>query len=301
MILRLLRYVRTNGLGGTLRRISRRVDAWGLTARMQLRNLVSHAPVTGEADAIVSLTSYGPRLRTVHLVIESVGAGTTRPRRLILWVDDPTALTESTSALRRLVERGLEFRLAEPLGSHKKYYPALGPALDDNVSRLVTIDDDVLYPRWWLERLMAAASESPEAVVAYRARQVLLTAGDFAPWAEWPLCDSTEASLLHMGIGEAGIAYPRPVVESLLRRGKGFLEVAARMDDIWLHSTAVSIGVPTRQVMAESLHLEVLPGSQSVALAQTNILGGGNDAALRQNYDTDGLARLRASANSDDL
>lgn len=296
LISRLLRSIRTNGVVGTLRRICRRIDAWILAGQMQLRNLVSHASVTGSADAIVSLTSYGTRLRTVHLVVESVGAGKAKPMRLILWVDDPLVLAEPTNALRRLVARGLELRLAAPLGSHKKYYPALSLALDDNVSRLITIDDDVLYPRWWLERLMVAASESPEAVIAYRARRVLLADGDFAPWVDWPLCDSAEPSLMYMGIGEAGIAYPRSVIEALLRRGTGFLEIAAKVDDIWLHSTAVSIGVPTRQVMGEALHLPVLPGSQLVALAHGNIGGGGNDAALRQNYDKDDLERLRASA-----
>lgn len=296
MISRLVRSLQTNGLRGTSQRVRRRVDALGLAVHMQLRNLVSNDSIIGSANAIVSLTSYGARLRTVHLIIESIGAGTTRPRRLILWVDDPAVLAEPGTALCKLVRRGLELRLAEPLGSHKKYYPSLPLALDDNVSRLVTVDDDVLYPGWWLERLMAAARESPEAVVAYRARQVLLGDRGFAPWEQWPLCDSTAPSLLNMGIGEAGIAYPRAVIEALHRRGKGFLATAASVDDIWLHSTAVSIGVPTRQVMGKPLHLAVLPGSQSVALAHTNVGGGGNDIALLQNYDKDDLARLRASA-----
>jgi hypothetical protein len=263
---------------------------------MGLQNVIGRSLVTGDADAIVSLTTYGPRLRTVHLVIESVGAGRVKPRRLILWVDDQAALANPTKALRRLMKRGLEVRLAAPLGSHKKYYPALDAALDDNVSRLITVDDDVLYPTWWLQRLMEASGENAEAIVAYRARQVLLTDDGFAPWVEWPLCESTAPSLLHMGIGEAGIAYPRVVLEALRERGLGFLEVAARVDDIWLHATAVSVGVPTRQVRSEPLHLAVLPGSQSVALAHTNVNGGGNDVALRQNYNEDDLVRLRASS-----
>ncbi len=74
---------------------------------------------------MVSLTSYGTRIGRVAYAIESIAAGTARPRRLVLWLDDPTRFAARPAALRRLERRGLEVRLTENLGPHTKYFPSL--------------------------------------------------------------------------------------------------------------------------------------------------------------------------------
>lgn len=301
---RIRRSIVEHGLVETFSRVIRRcwrrcvvsVEIWSLRRQSRLCSDL----VTGDSDAIVSLTAYGRRVRTVYLTIESIARGTTRPRALILWLDDEDVLSSAPPELRRLVDRGLEIRYAPPLGSHKKYFPALDLAIDRNVARLVTVDDDVLYPRWWLKRLMDVAQSAPSAVVAYRARRVPLTSDGLAPWAEWPLCRSVEPSLLHFGIGEAGIAYPQSVIRALKARGLGFLSIAPRADDVWLHSTAVSAGIPTRQVMRRALHPLIVPGSQVVALSHSNISLGGNDEALGASYGEADISLLRASRIDED-
>lgn len=304
MIDRVRRVIRKHGFIGTFRRalvaLSRTISARLEAGALRWRNVRGGGPVTGDADAIVSLTTYGPRVRLVFLTIESIARGTIRPKRLILWLDDPGTVADPPPELRRLVRRGLEVLLTEDIGSHKKYFPTLDAAISTGVSRLITVDDDMLYPKWWLERLMAAAAEDPSAIVAYRARRVLLTDQGFAPWDDWPLCDSATASPLNFAIGEAGVGYPQAVLQALRERGRGFLATAPRVDDIWLHSTAVSIGVPTRQVTSRALHPLVVPGSQVVALAHSNIDGGGNDTALQANYRDESLVLLHAAGASEE-
>lgn len=258
---------------------------------------MSRSSATGEADVIVSLTSHGARISSAHLAIESVARGSVRPRRIILWLDDAAVLADPPAPLLRLRRRGLELRPTQDLGPHKKYFPALGEAIGDDVSALVTIDDDALYPRRWLERTVRALELEPVSVVAHRARRVRLEhdTDTFAPWAEWSVCASTAPSVLHVGIGEAGIAYPRPVLDALQARGTTFLAVAPRADDLWLHATALAIGVPTRQVSPRPLHPLITPGSQRTALAHANVVGGGNDAALSAAYTPADVSRLRAA------
>ena len=90
--------------------------------------------------------------------IESIAAGRTRPQRLILWLDDPLQYDHRPAALRRLEARGLEIRLTENWGSHKKYFPALSIALGDDLA-IATADDDTLYPRSWLTRMWGSRPE----------------------------------------------------------------------------------------------------------------------------------------------
>lgn len=297
MIRRILKSFKVNGFWGTVGRVprtfSRPICSALIGHRLSIRNRRSTMSLIGDADAVVSLTSYGSRIHKVHLTIESIARGSTRPRRLILWLDDKEALLDPTSELRRLTRRGLELRYAPDYGPHKKYFPALEVSLEDGASRLITADDDVIYPRWWLDRLMSAAKEDPSSIVAYRARRVTLTHDGFAAWNEWPLCASSTPSLLNFSIGEAGVAYPRSVLQALRARGTRFTELAPRVDDIWLHSTAISANVRTRQVSRKPLRPLIVPGSQTTTLAQSNIEGGGNDEALRKNYDSSSLAQLK--------
>lgn len=299
MIERVVRSVRERGTRQTassgVRAFRREVSAHFGSIFLRHMNRTSKDSLTGNCNAIVSLTTYGSRVRTVYLTIESIGRGTRRPRRIILWLDANLHGTSLPLELQRQVSRGLEVCYTDDLGPHKKYYPALDIAIGQRVERLITADDDVMYPAWWLERMMEAASMSPDSIVAYRTRRVALSTSHFAPWSTWPLSKSVEPSVLTFGIGEAGVGYPQPVLRALKERGTSFLLLAPRADDIWLHSTAVSVGVPTRQVHSTPLHPLVVPGSQTAALAHSNIDGGGNDRVLNQCYDPSSFARLKAA------
>ena len=70
----------------TFHTVRSRVDIFCL----MLRNRLGRSPVaTGGPGVVVSMTTYGKRVRTVHLAIESIARGAVRPARLILWLDEP--------------------------------------------------------------------------------------------------------------------------------------------------------------------------------------------------------------------
>jgi hypothetical protein len=53
-------------------------------AHLRSRNELSKQSVIAPGGPVVSVTTYGERLSTVHLVLESIAAGSVLPSRLIL-------------------------------------------------------------------------------------------------------------------------------------------------------------------------------------------------------------------------
>src|ERR1700691_1503154 len=143
----------TQGIPWKLYRAMRDYVAPIIPATRQWRRHHNEArPVTAPGGPVVSMTSYGRRIRTAYLAIESIAWGDVRPSRLILWLDDHTAFNNPPATIRCLMKRGLEVKLCEDYGPHKKYYPYL-QSLETFESPLVTADDDILYPTYWLKHL----------------------------------------------------------------------------------------------------------------------------------------------------
>jgi len=289
------------GLAYRLRVAPRQAASVGVATLLRFRNRFSTSSVVGDEPVLVSMTTYGARFHTVHLALESIGRGSVRPSRMVLWVDDPELADNPTPQLLRLIRRGLEVLPCEDYGPHKKYYPALSIMEKElRLDRLITTDDDILYRRNWLSGLVSSAARNPDVILCYRARVVQLDERGFRPWSEWPLCATTSASLLHLAIGDAGVSYPRSMLGILARRGTGFMSVAPRADDIWLHATAVEAGIRTRQLRRRSYIPLMTPGSQAVALAKENIGGGANDRQIGATYQATQIEMLRRAKELDE-
>lgn len=279
----------------SLRKKAKRAWSHVLLAALRVRSSRTTAAVTGDVPVIVSLTSYGTRVATVSETIESIAAGSVRPQRLILWLDDPEILSSLPTALQRLVDRGLEVRKCDDLGPHKKYFPVLHLSSAENL-RVVTADDDTLYPRRWLERLWEAHVEQPEVVHCYRASLVTVTRGQIDPYSTWPRCKDSEATAHHFATGVSGVIYPAAMIEALSARGRAFEELCPRADDIWLHWVALRSGILVRQVSITPRHFPYIPGSQEVTLVKENVEHGGNDRWIQALYTAADVSQLSAAA-----
>lgn len=262
-------------------------------ALLERANASPEARLLGSAPADVSMTTHGNRIRSVHLALESIGRGDVLPRRMILWLDDPDAFARLPSTLSRLQARGLEVRLTSNFGPHTKYWPYVssggcGPA---SAPTLVTADDDVIVPRYWLKRLLDRAQ--PATLTAYRAHTVgLKMDGSFAPYKDWKECWTSRASFAHFPTGVSGLAYPLEMQAALRSAGTQFLERAPSADDIWLHHISVKAGIPTQQVFRCPLEFPLIPNSQSQGLYISNIHQSRNDDQIASTYDTVSRQRI---------
>lgn len=254
-------------------------------AELRLRNRVSRTPVTGSAPAVVSLTSYGKRLDVVGHTVESIAAGSIRPQRMILWVDDPDFTVAHFPMLKRLVARGLEIGRCENFLPHTKYYPTLeanGPL----TVPLVTADDDILYPKRWLEGLLAEGEKRPGTMLGYRAHWVAVDPEQgIQPYHLWPAAPTEVSSPNVFLTGVAGVLYPVTLQRALHNRGRDFLDVAPRADDIWINAVAVDEGVPKVAIASAFVsHALTYPGTQSDGLHESNVNTGENDVQMEATH-----------------
>ena len=258
--------------------------------RLWLSNRYSRTPVTQPVGVVVSMTSYGARLRLVFLVIESIARGSERPSRIILWLDERAVYDNPPATIRRLITRGLEVKLCENYGPHKKYYPYL-QSLQRFDSPLVTADDDVLYPRDWLKELAEAFQDFPDVINCHRARAMVINERGIGKYDNWKFASSAKPSCNHIATGVAGVIYPPEFLRYLHSAGAGFVYRCLRADDLWLHVQAIRAGYRIRQIRPQPLKLLSIPGAEGIGLWKTNMFGG-NDSQIASTYDAEDIQRL---------
>lgn len=255
-------------------------------------NDTSNASVLG-AGPPVSLTTFGRRIPTAFAAIESIGLGSVRPARLVLWLDSADDLANLDHRLRRLVARGLEVRLSENFGPHTKYYPYVRDLWTAD-SCLVTADDDIIYPPNWLKLLSKAHATAPAAVNCHRARTISVQDGVIASYADWAGAQTVEPGPRIFATGVSGVIYPSELLGELQRRGDDFRQVCPRADDIWLHFVAVSSGVEVRQLRARGRHYAVIVPAQVDKLQNENVAAQGNDRQIAATYSPSAVQTITA-------
>lgn len=144
-------------------------------------------------ETVISLTTFGPRMSTAVLCIASLLVASPK-LPVILWLDREDYEGEWPRGLKRLVERGLQIRCSDgEYGPHTKYYGTFQEFAGTG-TRIITVDDDMMYPRWFPDKLLNAADASPECVVAYRAHTIVRDHenGKLAPYKDWRPTLTTE-------------------------------------------------------------------------------------------------------------
>lgn len=267
---------------------------------LYLRNRLSATSITAAGGPVVSLTSYGLRADRVYFAIESIAWGTAKPSRLVLWLDDPKIETNLPVTLRRLRQRGLEIRMSARFGPHCKYYPYVSTERHHS-NPLVTADDDIIYPRWWLFRLVEASRSHPQDIHCYRARVVRLNeCVALLPYRQWPFCGSTRAKYSHLLTGVSGVIYPPAFLDHLRRSGTEFMQVSPKADDLWLHAQAIRAGYKVRQMYARPIHFPVVPGTDELTLQGSNVDAGGNDRQAQAVYRESDISIIRSEHDDSD-
>jgi hypothetical protein len=263
-------------------------------ARLRRRNRWSRVSVVDPSSPIdVVMTSYGARVESVFLALESIGRGSLRPRRLILYLDDVASMSDLPRTLRRLMGRGLEVAIVpHGLGVHTKYWYYV--QREEHSVDLVTSDDDILYPHDWLERIGRAAAVHPGQIVTPRAHRMTVGTDAVGPYETWRPCDTTEPSFLHFATSVSGQLLPAAFLDEVAAAGTGFLQVSPSQDDVWLHHLAVGAGRRVAQVSDRPEHYAFVPGTQSEGLWLENVVAGANDTQVAATYTPADIERLRA-------
>ena len=135
------------------------------------------------------------------------------------------------------------------IGPYRKLLPLLerlSPEQQAADPLLITSDDDTLYPRDWLRR-MVAAQERWGCVVAFRGRQMLLESGEVLPYRDWRVNDLRllEPSLLTVPTGKDGICYRLSQLDWRVWDVERALTIAGHADDLWFKTHTLLTNTPS--------------------------------------------------------
>ena len=97
------------------------------------------------------------------MVLETLYNQSVSADEIQLWLADEQFpdKKEIESLLAKYVDLGLRILYCDDIRSHKKYFYAMK---DNPNSIIVTVDDDIIYPLFMLESLLAAHRTNPISV-----------------------------------------------------------------------------------------------------------------------------------------
>lgn len=247
----------------------------------KVRPLVRREVTETSPEVIVSLTTYGERLRTVNLSIRSILAGDVLPDRIILWLDKDTK-GDLPEDLVKLEDFGVEIRRGvNNLKPHKKYFYAIS---ENPSSIVITIDDDIMYTQDTVSALMTGFAAHPNCVIARRVHRILWDEGSsellpYQKW-DWEWHGGSEPRMDLIATGVGGVLYPPGSLRSRALDADAIRSCCLNADDLWLKVNEVLAGAPVVWMRAQKTHPLIVPNSQSTNLNSSNVLGGQNDEIL---------------------
>lgn len=225
----------------------------------------------GTPEVIVSLTSYGNRIRYAYLAIESIMQAIVKPDRIILWLSDEDKSKEIPMALQKQMQRGLEIRYCKDIRSYKKLVPTLQKFPD---AIIVTIDDDMVYDVDFLDNLLYGYQQHPDCIIANRTHRIVCGSDgkpvSYLNWQWWSY--DSQPSHFNFLTGCGGVLYPPHRLDSEVLNEGVFTSICPTADDVWFNAMALKKG--TR--VFHSLQSNCLE-TQSSAI--TNLASQNNNAA----------------------
>ena len=218
-------------------------------------------------ELIVSLTSYPARFGTLHLTIKSLLDQTVRPDRIILWIGRES-IGRLPAAVTELAGNRFSIESCEDLRSFTKIIPAL---MNYPRSFIVVADDDIYYPEYWLERLVAAFDPDHPTIVYHRGHRPAYSAdGRLAPYRNWQRdvadVDSLSPGTDVMPTGVGGVLYPPGSLPPLTTDVALFRQLSETCDDSWLYFMWRQTNWRAKRAPGEMPQLLEWPDSQRQSL-----------------------------------
>ncbi len=218
---------------------------------------------------IISLTSIPSRLSTLHLVIKSLLNQDSRPKKILLWLNDDLK-GRLPKKLSRL-ESDIFSICYSPLNcSHRKLIHTLESYPEDII---ITCDDDLMYRKNWLSKIYQEHLKQPNAIIGNRTVHVNHDEkNNPLPFKQWRKKYVTKANPKALvPIGAWGILYPPQSLSKITIDSELFLKLAPKADDLWFKAMALLNG--TLSLQSTDLPKEPIPiiGSQKVALKKDNL------------------------------
>ena len=235
--------------------------------------------VKGEmVPVVVSLTSFEPRFKTLHLVLKSLINQKMKPEKIVLYLDETVEMNSIPDKIRALEKYGVEIKNScEDFKGHKKYYYALQDYPDKCV---VTVDDDVIYSKNLIKKLYSSYEKFPDCISAMRTH--LVTYDDdgnrkfYNEW-KWNYKKILEPSFKLFPTGVGGVLYPPSIMPEETFNSKVFTDLCLKADDVWLKFNELKKGIKTVHVPSLLPSYYLTEASDINNLNSSNVSQGKNN------------------------
>ncbi|MDE4078785.1 glycosyltransferase family 2 protein [Methanosphaera sp. Vir-13MRS] len=197
--------------------------------------------IEGREEIIVSLTSFPERMHDIKYCIYSLLTQSFKPDKVILWLaydEFPNKEEDIPQSVLNLKENGLTIKWCENYRSYKKLIPTLKEYPN---SCIVTADDDLYYPKDWLQNLYEDHINYPNNIISTRCREVQLDDyNNFKKYNQWKVATAgTDSSFLNFPTNGAGTLFPPHSLNEKVTDDKLFRKLCPNTDDIWFWTMAV--------------------------------------------------------------
>ena len=235
--------------------------------RLNLEKL--HNTTANDLPIVVTMTSYGPRLKHVHQTIRSILGQTFPPKKIVLWLSQqyqyqlPTSLKNTLGPKFEIRYSLLDcphLKLVESI----KYFPS---------DLLVTCDDDLLYHDGFLKTLFDDHQLHPKDIMAHECRMITRgpDSNQLQPYTDWKYSKDPGASAInYLALGYAGVLYPPNSLDQRVVDHELFLKLSPHADDLWLKAMSLLKNTATRKTSMPNRPHPMIT-SQQFSLKKQNV------------------------------
>ena len=218
-------------------------------------------------------------------MIESLFQQTIKANKIILWLDEEEfkGQEELPLSLVRMQERGLEIGFYKNIKSYKKLIPTLKKYPNQII---ITIDDDIMYPIDFIEKLLNYYKKNPRRIYYYTGHCIQFNKEKILPYKKWMNKESKNL-LLNFPIGVGGVLYPPNCFYSDILDEKKFMRFCPKGDDIWFKVMSLLNNIECQRIISEDFEEKFLPinSTQKIALSIDNVLNNENDIQIMKVFD----------------
>ena len=245
--------------------------------------------VKRKQKVIISLTSFPDRIHDIHYCIYSLLSQKFYPDEVILWLAEdqfPDRYADLSEGLLKLLNNGLTIKWCDNIKSYKKLIPVLKENPNDII---ITVDDDIYYPNFWLSVLMENYYKNPDTIMCYRSRKISFDENNkIMKYYNWKLSDKVQSpSYLNFFTGAGGVLYPPNSLNETVFDEDLFTKLCPHADDVWFWGMAVLNHTKIKLVGAEMKDLIYVSPSREIRLFDEKTLyaqnqKGKNDLQIKK-------------------
>lgn len=232
---------------------------------------------------IVSMTTFPKRISEIDLCIKSILNQSYKPDKIIIWLGSDVTEELAEKYLEKYKEYGIEYVIDKEYNyySHKKYIYAFKRYPN---SIIITLDDDLIYPRDTIKSLVKKHNKYPNAIVARRVHEITWKDYDINNYNKWNWACFTikKPSYMLFATTGAGTLFPPSIYSEEDLNYDIIKKYALTADDIWLNMMAVKNNV---KVVWAGNFLQMPPtinNENNEELSSINVSENRNDVYIRK-------------------